>query len=67
MQLCQLNERPRKTWQFENPADRFNRCVAATGRDHSGNTGIGLAIACAQDGYPLVVVMADSFSVELRN
>ena len=32
----------------------------------SGNTGIGLAMVCAQRGYPLVVVMAESFSVERR-
>jgi len=32
----------------------------------SGNTGIGLAMVCAQRGYSRVVVMADSFSVERR-
>src|SRR5271155_2020230 len=32
----------------------------------SGNTGIGLAMVCAQKGYPLVVVMSETFSVERR-
>ncbi len=32
----------------------------------SGNTGIGLAMVCAQKSYPLVVTMAETFSVERR-
>src|SRR5262252_10287620 len=36
--------------------------IEATG----GNTGIGLAMVCARRGYPLVVTMAEQFSVERR-
>jgi cysteine synthase len=32
----------------------------------SGNTGISLAMVCARKAYPLVVVMAENFSVERR-
>jgi cysteine synthase A len=32
----------------------------------SGNTGIGLAMVCAQKGYPLVLCMSETFSVERR-
>ena len=32
----------------------------------AGNAGIGLAMVCAQKGYPLVVTMAETFSIERR-
>lgn len=32
----------------------------------SGNTGIGLAMVCAQKDYPLVVTMTETFSIERR-
>ena len=32
----------------------------------SGNTGIAIAMVCAQKGYPCVITMAETFSVERR-
>mmetsp|Transcript_17356 Transcript_17356/g.32402 ORF Transcript_17356/g.32402 Transcript_17356/m.32402 type:complete len:416 (-) Transcript_17356:135-1382(-) len=32
----------------------------------SGNTGIGLAMVCAQKGYPFICVMSENYSIERR-
>jgi cysteine synthase A len=48
--------------EFEGRLKPGQTVVEAT----SGNTGVGLAMVCAAKGYPLVVVMAESFSVERR-
>ena len=48
--------------EFEGRLKRGQTVVEAT----SGNTGIGLAMVCAAKGYPLVITMAESFSIERR-
>src|SRR6476619_6804023 len=48
--------------EFEGRLKPGQTVVEAT----SGNTGIGLAMVCAAKGYPLVIVMAESFSIERR-
>ncbi len=48
--------------ELRNQLKKGQTVVEAT----SGNTGIGLAMVCAAKGYPLVVTMPDSASIERR-
>src|SRR3981189_1987538 len=52
-----------KTGQTVIEATRGN---TRSGLARGGGHGIGLAMVCAQKGYPLVVTMAEPFSVERR-
>ena len=62
--------RSRTGWHWASSKTPSARAALSPGQTvveaTSGNTGIGLAMVCAQKGYPLVVTMAENFSVERR-
>ena len=62
--------RSRTDWRLASSKTPSARASSSPGQTvieaTSGNTGIGLAMVCAQKGYPLVVTMAENFWVERR-